>query len=360
LLILMFALIPRTFAQEVDEKKQIWENFLFSGYVDAYYAVYTDSLDVNQLQQLSTVSPRSKRFGLNVAQLGIHYEDEKVRGNIVLHYGDIAKATWDPDFPMIQEANVGIELKDGWWLDGGFFTTHIGTEGFLPKDNYTSSTAVATYNEPFFQSGVRISYEGKERFDFQLWVLNGYNYFLDANDAKSIGVLLSYQFKENLQLTYTNLLGRESPDGLDTKQYRTYHNLYMNYNPTSKLHFILGGDLGTQSHSQLDHPGKTAIMYNALLTARYQFNMTYSVTGRAEIFQDPDGAISGTYANADSEEAGLEMTGYTLSTEYRPTPKSYIRMEVRYIHMMDRLGIFYDNRPTDQRIEGMVTIGVEF
>ena len=356
---LLYGLLVSIFpakAQDIEKKDKI----TFSGYTDFYFASYSDSLGANELQKVATVSPRSNRFGINIAQFGVRYSNDKVRGNLILHYGDIAEATWDPDFPMLQVANVGFKLTEGWWVDAGFFTTHIGTEGFLPKDNFTSTTAVATYNEPFYQSGARLSYEGSDKVSFQLWALSGYNFFLDANDAKSVGVYFSYMPKENLSFTYTNLFGRESSDGQQPKQFRTYHNAYVNYNPTEKLYFILGGDLGTQSNSSLEDSSDGALMYNALFTTRYQFTEKYSVTGRVEVFNDEDGFISGTYTTTSGIQEGLQLTGYTLSTEYKPTASSYIRVEGRYIRTVDELEIFYDGNFTNNRLEGMVTMGFYF
>ncbi|QDH77886.1 porin [Echinicola soli] len=345
---------------KAQEKASIWKNFDLSGYTEVYYASYSDSLGANALQKFATTAPRDQRFSLNIVQVGIHYQDELIRGNLTLHYGDIPKAIWDPDFPMLQEANIGVKFANEWWVDAGFFRTHIGTESFLPKDNFTTSTTVASYNEPFYQSGVRITYEGSDMFDFQFWVVNGYNYFLDANNAKSVGLLFSYSLREDLQLTYTNLFGRESLDSFRPKQYRTYHNLYLNYNPFPKTYITVGGDVGTQSHSQLVKPDKTAIMYNALATVRYQFTNTYSLTGRVETFQDPDGFISGTYEDSFGNMTGLQLMGYTLSTEYKPTSISYVRLEGRWVRAKDDLTIFYQNGPTNDRLEASVSMGFVF
>src|SRR5205085_421107 len=49
-----------------------------SGYVDAYYAFYTDSVGTGNFQKFPSVSPRSNQFGLNVAMLTAKYSAEKV------------------------------------------------------------------------------------------------------------------------------------------------------------------------------------------------------------------------------------------------------------------------------------------
>lgn len=343
-----------TLAQDSDTSR-----LRISGYVDAYYSYFTDSLGPNELQQYTTVSARSQRFGLNVAQLGAHYQDGVLRGNVVLHYGDIAQATWSGTFNPVQEANLGVHLGRAWWLDGGFFTTHIGTESFLPKNNYLSFTAVATYNEPFYQAGARLSYEGSDKFRLQLWAANGYNFFLDANDAKSVDLLLGYQLSDRTSITYTNLFGVESTDEIRPRQLRTYQNLYLNTSVGERLLLTLGGDLGTQNRAKLDNGDETAVMYNALLTARYRFDDRFSLTTRAEVFQDPEGFISGTLENDEGQAQGLQLWGVTFGAEYRPTAQSYLLAERRYLQADDQLRIFNSDDPT-ARWEAMVTMGFYF
>lgn len=331
-----------------------------SGYVDAYYGYFTDSLGANALQQYTTVSARDQRIGLNVAQIGAHYRSDKVRGNVTIHYGDIAQATWSGTFNPVQEANLGFKVAKGLWFDAGFFHTHIGTESFLPKNNFLSSTAVATYNEPFYQAGARLSYEAGEKFQAEFWVTNGYNFFLDINSAKSVGVLLHYNFNDNTNLTYTNLFGRESLDGADQTQFRTYQNIYLNTSIGEKALLTVGGDFGTQSNSELENSRQTAFMYNALATLRYQFTEQFSATARYEIFQDPEGFISGTMINDRGNQQGLQLQGYTLGLEYRPLEQAYVRPEVRYLQAEDKLTIFNNDFDLTTRWEVMITMGFYF
>lgn len=353
--IIAFAIGISALAQEADSSR-----LRLSGYVDAYYSYFSDSLGPNALQQFTTVSPRSERFGLNVAQIGAHYEGGRIRGNVTLHYGDIARATWSAEFNPVQEANVGLRIKPGWWLDGGFFTTHIGTESFLPKNNYLSSTAVATYNEPFYQAGARLSYEGSEQFHAEFWLANGYNFFLDANSAKSVGLLLRYHFSDQTSLTYTNLFGRESPDGAAPEQFRLYQNLYLNTSLSDKLLLALGGDLGLQSNSRRADGGESALMYNALAVVRCQFTPAFSATVRGEVFQDPEGFISGAYLNSKGEEQGLQLWGITLGAEFRPVENAYLRVEGRYLRADEELAIFTDGPSANARWETMATLGFYF
>ena len=333
------------------------QTLTISAYTDVYYSYFTNEIGANELQPYTTVSPRSNRFGLNVAQIGFAYDSRNVRGNITLHWGDIPKATWSQEYLNVQEANAGIRLANDLWLDAGFFTTHIGTESFLPKNNFLSSTAVATYNEPFYQAGARLAYEGSERFYAELWALNGYNRFLDTNDAKSFGLLFTYNFSPATSITYTNLFGNETVNEADSKRFRTYHNLYLTTVFGEKVYLTVGGDYGTQTNSRFPDLKETAVIYNALATIRFQFAKKWSVTSRGEIFSDENGFISGLIPHRENEFHGLELWGVTVGSEYRPAPNAYFRAEARYLQLQEDLVLFMGNYSPNKRWEFKVTIG---
>jgi len=345
------------FAQETDILRR---SLTLSAYVDGYLSTYSNELPQTDFQPYETVGARDNTFGVNIVQLGVGYEGQHVRGNIILHYGDIPQATWSSEFNEVQEANVGVRLSDGLWLNAGFFSTHVGTESFLPKNNRLSNTAFKTFNEPFFQAGARLSYSALEKWDFELWALNGYNQFVDTNDAKSVGALVKYRFRESTSITYTNLFGRESPDGAPQEQIRFYQNIYLNQNWHDTWLLTVGLDYGLQTHSDLDDPDSTATLYAALVTLRYQFTQKYSVTTRAEVFNDPSGFISGTVQNTRGVQDGVTLYGLSLGTEYRPSSTSYLRAEGRFTHAEEDLQIFVqDGRPTHQRWEFLLTMGLE-
>lgn len=331
-----------------------------TGYIDTYYASYSNKLAPDELQPYITVGPRDNQFGLNIAEIGATYNTGEVRGTFVIQYGDIAEATWSDRFKTIQEAWVGIEVTEDLWLDGGFFTTHIGAESFLPKNNYLSSTDIGTFYEPFYQSGVRLSYEKSEKFTAQFHIVSGYNLFIDNNDAKSIGMLFTYKVSEEVSFSYSNLYGRESPEGSE-KQGRSYHNLFVNWDPNNKVSAVLGGDLSTQTNSKLSDPTQTAIMFNALGKVRYRFTDNYSTTGRLEFFSDEDGFISEILVNRNGGRQGLKATAFTLGVEYAPTQQSYLRTETRWTWADKDLQIFNKGgSASNVRAEFLINMGFYF
>ena len=107
LLIVMMSISQKVKAQD---STRTAPSVTLSGYTDVYFATFSNDLEPNALQPFTTVSPRSDRFGLNVAQLSVAYAAERLRGTLTLHYGDIAEATWADPFRMIQEAQCGTKL----------------------------------------------------------------------------------------------------------------------------------------------------------------------------------------------------------------------------------------------------------
>jgi hypothetical protein len=331
-----------------------------STYVDGYYAGYNTDGDPNSFRPYITVGARGNSIGVNVAQMGVNYAHKNIRSNIVLHYGDIPQATWSSNYNHIQEGNVGIKLADGVWFDAGAFATHIGTESFLPKNNMLSSTAFKTYNEPFYQTGAKLTYDKPDNLELQFWILNGYNSFVDNNKSKSVGFLLSYSLSDITSITYTNLLGREDETGSDDNQNRFYQNVYVNTSWQDKVFVTAGFDMGTQTNSNLQNPNDAALMYAGLVTARYQFNPKWSLTARGEVFNDKNGFISGLVVNTDNEVAGLELFGFTIGTECRPAENAYFRAETRFTNAPEYLDIFRaDNASQNTRMELLLTMGLE-
>ncbi len=339
-----------SFAQDKNTSK-----LKFKLYIDSYYASFSDDLSQSSLQAFTTVSPRDQQFSINVAQFGLHYEGKDVRSNLTVHYGDIAKATWSSRFPNIQEANVGVHLFPNWWLDIGFFTTHIGTESFLPKNNYLSSTAVLTYNEPFYQAGAKLAYEGSEKYDVEFWITNGYNFFQDVNKDKSFGLLFNYNISKNSSITYTNLSGNEQAIDDEVKKFRSYHNLYFNSSIKNMILLTLGVDYGWQTNTISNT--ETATMFGGVATIRFKWTEKLSTTLRQEIFQDEAGFISGPVATIDMIPEGLQLQGTTLGVEYKPTNNSYLRAETRRLQSLSENAILFANDTPRTRWESMITVG---
>ncbi len=104
-----------------------------------------------------------------------------------------------------------------------------------------NTQALATFYEPIYQSGVKVSYDFSDKVYGSLYLLNGYNVLADNNLNKSFGLQLGVKPVSNLEIIFNNITGNEQPQGSPGKT-RFYNNLVVKYSPIKKLDFLLGAD----------------------------------------------------------------------------------------------------------------------
>ncbi len=328
------------------------KNFKLNAYVDAYYAYDTDK--DNSLRQLSALSPYRDEFKVNIAMISLAYNSDKIRGIASFHFGDIPQVNWPSNEKYLQEANIGFSPFKNFWIDFGYFLTHIGAESALPKNNFLTLQSVGTYYEPFYQSGLRFSYEFSDKFSASLYLLNGYNVFADNNKNKSAGVQFIYSPLKNLSFSYNNLIGNEQPSSLPGKT-RFYNNFVVSYSPSQKVDLLAGVDYCYQEQSKITSPSDGAGMISALISGRYKFTPKFSTGLRFETYNDPDGILSGTFTDSDGKLTGLGTFGITLGFEYKPVDQVYVRLEGRLLNNKSGQNIFYENK--NHREELLLNMG---
>lgn len=352
--VFLIAFQPNLFSQKDSAKIKL------SGYIDAYYAYYTDSVGTGNYQQFPSISPRSNEFGLNTAMLTAQYDAEKIRGLITIHYGDVPRCAWSSTFNPIMEAHLGIRLCKKIWFDAGFFRTHFGTEGLLPKESFTSSVSVNTYYEPYFESGFRLNYNPSDKISIFIYALNGYNRYEDNNDKKAFGMLATYAFGDKGNVGYSNYIGDDSPQGDTVSHLRIHQNLFFNYQ-FGKLKIQIGGDLCMQKNSHIAIPAKTAMMQSGVASLKYQAMEKCAFYARYEFFNDPQGAMSGIIIDKNNMLTGLKLWGATVGMEFKPSESTYIKFEARQLMMDKNQEIFHwHNAQQTTRMEILCNMGISF
>jgi len=343
-------------AQKIDTVS----TFSITGYVDAYYAYYTDSVGPKNDQKFSAISPRSNSPSINTAQLSVQYNADKIRATAVFHFGDIANADWPHPYNNIMEAHVGVKIYSKLWIDAGFFRSHFGTEFLLPSENITSSVTAGTYYEPFYESGVRLNFDPTTKLEINLFLLNGYNMLVDNNNKKSFGMGVTYALGASGGVGYTNYIGDDSPLGDSVSHLRIHQNVFWNYQH-HKIKMQVGGDFCMQQNSDIATQSKMATMYSALATVRYQLAKRLGVYVRGEIFQDPNGYMSTIITDYTGKQTGYKLWGVTAGLEYKPTEESYVKLEGRRLQMDKNQYIFnYNGEEYNYRYEIMINAGVTF
>ncbi|NOS86300.1 MAG: porin [Ignavibacteria bacterium] len=361
LIIVLMTGISITFAQE-KERKGLFAGFpeelTLSGYVDTYIAYDNDK--GNPVRQFSAIAPYRDEFRINLAMIALRYSSKLIRSNVAIQFGDIPKLNW-PQAPneylqYIQEANIGVSPGKNSWVDAGYFLTHIGGEGLIPKYNFFTSLTLCTYYEPFYQSGIKYSYTGK-KFYTSLMVLNGFNVLADNNKNKSFGLQIGYKPNDKADITFNNITGNEMPTGTAGKT-RIYNNLVIKLFPSKKLDVILCGDFCMQEKSKIDDAEASGSMFSAFASMKYRASKNVSLMLRGEIFQDKDAIMSPAFLLSDSTFSGLKAFGVTGGAEFNPTSNSYFRLEGRYLATDADEKIFYEQK--NNRLEVILSGGIEF
>lgn len=323
-----------------------------SGYISTYYAHYSDDTETNDFVQFPTMAARNNQFGLNIAQIGMQYQDQNYRGILILHYGDIPETNWPKPFTLIQEAHAGFKIINNLWFDAGFFKTHIGLESIQPRENITSSMSVVNYYEPYFLSGAKLTYQVNSKLSLQLNAFNGYNEYIDDNRNKAFGVSALYDLNKNISFTYNLLTCDETPDNVQTKHQRFFHNLY----GTFKLRKVLLGfeaNYGTQRNTLLADTAKTASMYSGLIVAKYQALKKIAIYARGEYFSDKNKIFTG------STNIGDYIYGATGGIELKPFKNVCLSGEYRFLKS-DQLMFTDNNYNTNYRNEYTICLDVWF
>lgn len=359
---IMFLLLLSLFwNKSMGQNKDSTATFKISGYADAYYARYSDSVGPGKYQKFPAISPRSNSFGLNIAQLTEQYTAERLRSTVTLQFGDLPSSAWSPVFNYIQEANVGYRMCKNFWIDAGFFKTHIGTEALLPKDNITSSASVITCYEPWWQSGIKLSWTPNDKFSVLVFIENGYNEYVATNNKKALGMAFNYALGLKGSIGYYNFIGDATPDSIKTPHLRFLNNIVFTYAFTKKFKMIIGLDYISQQNSSLSDSVKSAFVYSSIITLNYKFTHILGIYARMETFNDANGMLSGVIINAQNKATGYILSGYTAGAEWKPSENSYLRLEGRKIIMDKDQEIFWTNgKATNYRTEVMINMGIWF
>lgn len=354
-------LIPILFITQIKSQTGIItglpDGLSLGGYAD-FYISYDNDKNGESLRQFSSTASYRDEFKINLAYIYAKYAGEKVRANIVLHYADIPKVNWPQDQQFIQEANIGIQPIKNLWIDAGYFLTHIGGEGLIPKNNYFTSFSLCTYFEPFFQSGIRVSHSHSEKFYFAFHIVNGFNVFTDNNKNKSFGITIGFKPTGKTEIIYNNLIGNEIPSGSQGKT-RIYNNVVTKLNLHKKIEMILCGDFCIQEKSKIKDSTASASMFSGFASIKYKINKFFSVAVRGETFNDKNGILSAVYAPIFEEAEGLIGNGVTFGVEYNPTSNAYVRLESRYLRTKSKI-FFNGNNVKDTRFEAILSSGIEF
>jgi len=292
------------------------------GFVDAYYAFNFNrpSDGTNFIPGAGTSAKRAGEVSLNLAALDVAVKPSPVGLRLILNVGTGAEVVHagEPPAPfvgpevwhLVQQASAIWEPTPKWHFEAGIYPSHIGFETLPSKDNWTYTRGDMGELSPYYQAGLMAKYAFTDRLSAQLHVINGWQVIGDNNRSKTVGTQLAWS-ADAFSVAFNTCIGPELP--ADDRDWRFFGDLVATWKPTAKLSLAASADAAFQQPAS---SWKAASVW-----ARYAFSDAVAVAGRAEVFDDADGAISG---------AAQQLWEGTATLEVRPASGLIVKLEGRY------------------------------
>ena len=286
---------------------------------------------------------RHNEFNLNLALLRANYEQHRIRANAGFMVGNYAQynLSTEPNWAQfINEASLGIQVsaQHQLWLDAGIMPSHIGFEGNIGADCWTTTRSMLAENSPYYETGIRLSYNDKQqKLLTSFSILNGWQQIEKkaGQQIPSVGLQLNYKATEAVTLNYSNFIG--SVKTVSLKAFRTYHNLYAILEPKSPLSLILGFDIGSDKRKT----GNKGVWMSPVFIVRYKINPNIKLALRGEYYHDADEIMIST-----GTMNGFQTLGGSFNVDYQIHPYVTWRLEGKIYASKDKIfnGIHHHNQ----------------
>jgi Putative beta-barrel porin-2, OmpL-like. bbp2 len=311
----------------------------FGGFIDGYYA-YDFNRPPSIDRSYTTQPARHNEFNINLAHVEAKVEGGRVHGRLALQAGTSVQSNYagEPTIGTvsgsslsrhIQEAFAGYKVADKLWIDGGIFFSHIGNETWISRDNWTYSRSLVADFTPYYETGVRATWQATPVLTVTGVVVNGWQNISETNSDKAVGIRLDYAISPTVTVSYDNFFGNEQPDSVRSRL-RIFNEALVKAQITGAFGVELTADYGMQRRASGD--GNDAFYIGAVV-ARYALNPKVALNGRAEYFSDRHGVLTSVPAGAD----GFRTGGASVGVDVIPQPRLLWRTELRGFSARDHV-----------------------
>lgn len=331
-----------------------------SGYMEAYYVRDFNNPVDNTRPGFVYSHNRNNEVNLNLALIKAAYHFEKVRASLALAAGTYMNANYAAEPGVLKnicEANAGVRIseKHDVWIEAGVFSSHLGFESAIGKDNPTLTRSISADNSPYFETGVKISYTspGGKWFLSGL-VLNGWQRIqrIDGNSTPAAGHQVTYKPNGRLTLNSSSFIGNDKPDSL--RRMRYFHNLYAICQVSRKLEISAGFDIGAEQKAK--GAGGYNTWFTPVLIARYAPSEKFSLAARGEYYEDKQGVIIST-----GSPNGFRTSGYSVNADYQLAANVVWRTELRnFSNRQDAIFKDRDNQVRHNNFMVVTALAVSF
>jgi len=342
-------------------------------YIQAGYT-YNMNTPATQENGLRVFDHKADSFTLDLAQLVFQKEPARDGSGykIKISAGETAKwihsrglsgipvSASTPTSPTPAQAGEGTDAFDvteafmsyvapigkGLRFDLGKIATYHGAEVIEAKDNPNYSRSfLFNYAVPFTHTGLKISYPFSDALSASLHVVNGWDNSTDNNKSKTIGLSIGFTPSEMVS-AYLNYMQGPEQDNVNGNS-RSLVDVVATIKPSRTLAIILNAD--SCAEKGIAANGGDAKWSGAAGIVKYDFSDKYSLSLRAESFDDKDGVRTGT---------AQKLTEVTVTPEIRLNGGLIVRPEYR--HDSSDKEVFPANAAEVKKTQDTIALGVMY
>lgn len=319
--------------------------FTFSGYIDSYYFLNTNSpksrMNLGASGYERAFDQRANTFGLGLVQTKIGYSTAKSDVVVDLTFGPNADlGNYGNNVGPLGGGSTALSIKQAYFnykatskltFTAGQFGTHIGYEVIDAPVNYNYSLSNLFNNGPFYHIGVKANYAFSDKVALMAGVVNNVDALYDNNRSKGIIAQLFLSPKKGWNV-YINYIGSNEanpaypvtatagPTAKDTAiGFYQMFDLTTGYQVTEKFYVGVNAALGSQKGEYQGSPningasGKdtTRTWGGGALYMNYAFTGTFGLGLRVEGFDNTSGVRA--LRNAAAQNGGTNVTSITLT-----------------------------------------------
>lgn len=307
-----------------------------SGYAEIYYGYDFNRPPDNNRPSFVYSHNRHNEVNLNLGFIKANYESSQIRANLALMAGTYANANLAAEPGVLKnifEANAGIKISKtaDLWVDAGIFSSHIGFESAISKDDWTLTRDILSDNTPYYESGAKVTYTTTDgKWMLSALYLNGWQRInRETNNSQPAGGLqVLWKPSDKLTLNYSNYLGTEGADSVRVRRF--YNDFYGIFQLNKAFGITAGFDYGIQQDKKGDNNYYQVFLPVAI--ARYQFTDKWAVASRVEYYQDKNNVLISAGA-----PNGFKTYGYSANVDYKPVSNAIIRLEGKLYNSDDAI-----------------------
>lgn len=279
------------------------EGLSFGGAIDVYFAYDFDRPPDHRRPAFLYSFGRSHGAAVNLGLLDATFERGPVRASVGLMGGTFAQDNQgleEPGMRNLYEAQVGLRLHEGVWVDVGLFPSHVGAESAIGVENLSPTRSLTADNSPYYLAGARVTAELADRVTLSGLLVNGWQAIQQPPGQPGVagGTQLAWQATDAVSLNWGTWVGHEQPAG----ELRLFSDLWAGLT-LDRLDGIAWFDVGTQGGE---------IWSGSNLQGRYWLSDLVGLGARVEHFSDPGGVV----VAPDGE--GVSLTGASMHLDLRP------------------------------------------